>query len=322
VTWAGEADFGPASTLDGNIAADYLSHRLAWFDRWLKDVETAGAAPRAGVTWFQMGGGSGARDANGRLQHGGRWRHSVGWPPPGSAPLRLYFSPGGGLDAKAPGGEEAFLEYRYDPSDPLPTIGGALTSGEPVMEGGAFDQRLVEGVFRYRADAPNGPLADRADVLVFQTAPLDQDLVVTGSVLAELWVASDCPDTDFTFRLIDVYPPSDDFPQGFTMNITDGILRARYREGWDSEVEMTPGVVYRLEVTALPTSNLFRAGHRLRVDISSSSYPQFDINPNSGLHAEPGEAAKRIAHNRVYCDRLHPSSVCLTVRRDDGRSQG
>jgi len=198
----------------------------------------------------------------------------------------------------------------------VPTIGGALTSGQPVMSGGAFDQRVAEDIFVYRG-APDGrPLAERPDVLVFQTPPLESPLVVTGPVVVRLFVSSDCVDTDFTAKLVDVYPPSDDYPDGFAMNVTDGIFRMRYRDGWDHEVRMKPETVYAIRIEPFATSNLFQAGHRLRLDISSSNYPQFDINPNTGA-PEGYPSEPRVAANRIHLGGEHASHVVLSVADAD-----
>jgi putative CocE/NonD family hydrolase len=314
-TYAGEVDFGERATLDGNIAEDYLALRLDWFRQWLPDQNASPAPRERRVTYFQMGGGSGEADDSGRLMHGGRWRHADSWPPQGVAPEILYLHASGGLLPTAPIEPDAALRYRYDPSDPVPTIGGALTSGEPLMEGGAFDQRVRRDTFTYRRCVPAAPLAHRPDVLVFQTQPLAADLVVSGEIEAELWVSSDCPDTDFTVKILDVYPPSDAWPEGFAMNITDGIFRVRYREGWDREAFMEPGGTYRITVRPFATSNLFKAGHRLRVDVSSSNYPHFDINPNTG-GPEGGSEDPRIATNGLHCSVQHPSQIRLPVLRD------
>jgi putative CocE/NonD family hydrolase len=311
-THAGEVDFGQQATLDGHLAEDYFALRLDWFRQWLLEEAGDARAARSPVTYFQMGGGSGGRDEAGRLQHGGRWRESDSWPPQGVVQQLLYLHASGELLPGPPTEPAAMRQYRYDPTDPVPTIGGALTSGEQLMEGGAFDQRVRPDTFTYRRDRPDAPLAQRADVLVFQTPPLAADLVVSGEIEAELWVSSDCPDTDFTVKLVDVYPPSDAWPQGFAMNITDGIFRVRYREGWDREVFMEPGKPCRITIRPFATSNLFKAGHRLRVDISSSNYPHFDINPNTG-GAEGGADTPRVATNSLHCGAGHPSRIRLPV---------
>jgi putative CocE/NonD family hydrolase len=192
----------------------------------------------------------------------------------------------------------------------VPTIGGTVTSGQPMMVGGAFDQR--EGPRFFGSAEPYRPLADRADVLVFQTPPLDGDVEVTGPVEAELWISSNCPDTDFTIKLVDVCPPSADYPNGFAMNVTDGILRVRYRDSWEHPQLMTPGAVYKIRVTAFPTSNLFKRGHRIRLDVSSSNFPHFDANSNTG-EPEARATSTRVAMNRVYVDATRPSNVILPL---------
>jgi uncharacterized protein len=186
------------------------------------------------------------------------------------------------------------------------------------MVGGAFDQR--EGRRFFGSTEPYRPLAERRDVLVFQTEPLDEDVEVTGPITAHLWISSDCPDTDFTAKLIDVYPPNSDYPEGFAMNLTDGILRVRYRDAWERPSLMVPGTIYRVRVDAFPTSNLFRRGHRIRVDISSSNFPHFDVNPNTG---EPEGRARemRVARNRVYMDRQRPSHAVLPIIPARGRTR-
>ncbi len=192
----------------------------------------------------------------------------------------------------------------------MPSIGGTITSGAPVMVGGAFDQR--EGPRFFGSREPYRALADRPDVLVFQTQPLSEDVEVTGPITANLWISSDCPDTDFTIKLVDVHPPNPDYPEGFAMNLTDGILRARYRDSWERPSMMTRGEVYRIRVEAFPTSNRFVRGHRIRLDISSSNFPHFDVNPNTG-EPEAKAMSMRVATNRVYLDRNRPSHVVLPM---------
>ena len=178
------------------------------------------------------------------------------------------------------------------------------------MRAGAYDQREGPGVFGARE--PYRPLAERSDVLVFCTPPLLRDIEVTGPVTMRLWVASDAPDTDFTAKLIDLHPPNDDYPQGFAMNLTEGILRARYRDSWEEPSLLAPGEVYPVTIELFPTSNLFLRGHRLRLDIASSNFPHFDVNPNSG---EPEGAMEhsRVAGNRVFVDADRPSHIVLPV---------
>ena len=308
LTYAGGVDFGPAAVLDGNLASDFLSLRLRWFDRWLRGLSN-GVDSEPAVRIFVMGGGSGRRNSAGRLDHGGAWRAERDWPLPGTRWTPYYLGADRTLGTRA-SPRAAELAYEYDPHNPVPTIGGCITSGRPIMVGGAFDQRAGPEFFGSRP--PYGALVGRGDVLAFQTAPLDEDLEVTGPVRVKLWISSDCPDTDFTTKLIDVYPPGSDYPQGFAMNLTDGILRMRYRDSWETPALMTPGQVYAITIDIFPTSNLFKRGHRVRLDISSSNFPRFDVNPNTG---EPQGRARgmRMARNAVHVGPARPSHVILPV---------
>ena len=309
LTHAGDVDFGPTAPVDGNLAEDFFALRRRWFDRWVKG-EANGVDAEPPVRVFVMGGGSGRCNSAGRLDHGGRWRAAADWPLPETRFTKLYLQADRSLAVEAPKEGARPLDYISDPQHPVPTIGGALSSGEPVMRGGAYDQREAPRVFGARE--PDRALAERPDILVFSTAPLDRDLEVTGPVALRLWVASDGPDTDFTAKLVDVHPPSEDYPDGFAMNLTEGILRCRYRDSWERPAPLVPGQVYAIAIELFPTANLFTRGHRVRLDIASSNFPHFDINPNSG---EPeGEMEHpRIARNRVYVDAAHPSHLVLPV---------
>jgi putative CocE/NonD family hydrolase len=311
LTYAGEVDFGPAATLDGNLAEDFWQLRLAWFDRWLQGVgNDLDATPPVRV--FVMGGGSGRKNDAGRLDHGGRWRSAAAWPFPETEFTPFYFQPDGGLTVTPPPPDAPPLAYDYDPANPVPSIGGAITSGQPLMVGGAFDQRERPDFFA--CQPPYRPLAERDDILVFQTEPLEEAVEVIGPIEATLWIASDCPDTDFTAKLIDVYPPNADYPNGFAMNLTDGILRVRYRDSWTEPTLLEPGECYQLRIELFPTANRFERGHRLRVDIASSNFPHFDLNFNTG---EPEGAAthRRVAHNQIFVDQAQPSHILLPVAR-------
>ena len=300
-TFAGDVDFGPTAELAGNIAPDLLTLRMRWFDRWLQGVKNEVDSEPA-VRIFVMGGGTGRKNAAGRMDHGGRWRAEKQWPLAGAVPTSFYLHGDGALSQTAPAVDAPPRVYDYDPRHPVPTIGGTVTSGQPVMVGGAFDQREAE----------------RADVLVFQTAPLEHDVEVTGAIEAELWIASNCPDTDFTIKLLDVHPPNEDYPHGYAMNLTDGILRCRYRDSWERPALLTPGEIYRIEVTAFPTSNLFKRGHRMRLDVSSSNFPHFDLNLNTGAPEGAGGEV-RVATNRVFVDQQRASRVVLPVMRVSGK---
>ena len=310
VSHAGGVDFGQAAILDGNIAPDYTALRTTWFNRHLRGDSAAPDYLPAPVKIFVMGGGSGRKNAEGRLEHGGRWRDEQDWPLPRTQPTKLHLHPQGALLAQMQAQEDCWLGYDFDPADPVPTIGGATASGAPVMEAGSFDQRTMPTLFGARP--PYGPLAQRQDVLVFETAPLARAVEVTGQVVAHLWVSSSARDTDFTIKLLDVYPPSADYPDGCAINLAHGILRMRFRDSYEHAAPMEAHVVYPIQIPSFPTSNLFQAGHRIRIDISSSNFPHFDVNPNTGAPAgTPSEPV--VAHNRIHLDRERPSHIVLPV---------
>ncbi|HWZ68011.1 MAG TPA: CocE/NonD family hydrolase, partial [Stellaceae bacterium] len=292
---AGEVEFGPAAPIDGNLAKDFFELRRRWFDRWSKGLAN-GIDEEPPVRVFVMGGGSGRRNRDGRLDHGGRWRSAAEWPLPRTRWTPLYLHADRSLSPEPAAGSGS-VDYAFDPHDPAPTLGGAISSGEPVMYAGAFDQSAA---------------ALRPDLVMFATPPLDHDLEVTGPVTVRLWIASDAPDTDFTAKLIDVHPPSADLPHGFATNLTEGLLRVRYRDSWERPRPMVPGEVYGITIELFPIANLFCRGHRLRLDISSSNFPHFDVNPNSG---EPeGEwQHPRIARNRIFADAARPSHILLPI---------
>jgi putative CocE/NonD family hydrolase len=308
-TYSGDVDFGPAATIDGNLASSWSEFRLRWFDHWLKGARN-GVEAEPAVRLFLMGGGSGRRNAEGRMVHGGRWIAAEDWPVPAARKTPYYLHPGGRLAVEKPAGGGAAPSYDFAPSNPVPTIGGTITSGEPIMVGGAFDQREDARFFGVRQVGL--PLAARHDVLVFQTEPLPGDVAVIGPVTARLHVSSSCPDTDFTIKLVDVHPPNEDYPDGFAMNLTDGILRCRYRDSWEKPALMEPDQVYAITIRAFATCNLFRRGHRIRVDVSSSNFPKYDVNPNTG---EPEGRAnlKRVATNTVHVGGNRASHVELSI---------
>jgi hypothetical protein len=303
----GEVEFGPAATLD-SWAGDWRAYRLRFFDRHLKGLPGGPEEPRLRV--FVMGGGSGGRDEAGRLLHGGRWRTAEDWPIPGTRFAPFHLHPDGALREAAPPSGAAPLSWDSDPRHPVPTIGGAITSMEPICTGGPYDQRERSEMFGHRA--PFLPLASRPDVLVFQTEPLAHDVEVIGPVVAELWIATDAPDADITAKLLDVHPPSADWPAGFAMNLCEGILRLRYRDDPADPRPMQPGVPARITVELFPTANLFRAGHRIRLDIASSEFPHYDLNPQTG---EPEGAWRRlrIATNTLFVDAGRPSRLVLPI---------
>jgi putative CocE/NonD family hydrolase len=300
-TYAGDVDFGA----DAAIKDFDTDFHLAWFDYYLKGIKTA-AATQAPVRYFLMGTGDGHKDSAGRLYHGGEWRQSNVWPPAGARAAIFYLHADGSLNTHPPSPPEpAATVFQFDPAHPVPTIGGGVSKR---LKDGAYDQRE-------RADMPGSrppylPLRARSDVLVFESEILKQDTVLAGPVEVTLYAATTATDTDFTAKLIDVYPPSADFPAGFDMNLTDGIVRASYRDHTETRQLLVPGKVYSIVVRPFDTANVVKKGHRIRLDISSSNFPRFDVNPNSG---EPLGLSRllKTAENTVYHDAAHASAVKL-----------
>lgn len=306
-SFAGDVDFGGVAALD-----DLNGLRLRWFDRWLKDLKT-GIEEEPPVDLFVMGGGSGRRNVQGRLDHGGRWRAEREWPLARMRPTEYYLHEGGALSTDKPAAGAAASSYTFNPADPVPTIGGNFQNLGVVglLEGGGFDQR---GRKDLSLCADTLPLAARRDVLVFRTPPLAQGVEVTGPLTVRLWISSSAVDTDFTAKLIDEYPPSEDYPEGYALNIADSITRVRYRGSRETATLMEPGRIYEITIEPQATSNYFAAGHAIRLDISSSNFPHYDVNPNTG---EPLGRERRfaIAHQTVYSDAAHPSHIVLPVVR-------
>jgi putative CocE/NonD family hydrolase len=235
------------------------------------------------------------------LRHGGSWREEKAFPLERTKFTPYYLHPGGKLTPAKPA-EPASLTYRFDPADPVPSLGGNISSFTGFLEPGGYDQRCRKDTL-YATDEL--PLSERRDVLVFQTDPLPEDVEVTGPVTVHLSVSSSAPDTDFTAKLIDVYPPSKDYPLGFDLNVGDSILRMRYRDSIETaSPPIKPGETYKATIHLYPTANVFAKGHRIRVDVSSSNFPRFDVNPNTG---EPQGAHRRavVADNTVHLGESH-----------------
>ena len=250
-----------------------------WFDHYLKGVDN-GVDREPAVTYYVMG------DVTDRNAPGNEWRTADRWPPVNATPTPFYLHPDRSLSTRKPE-EGGTLSYTYDPKDPVPTVGGPRLT----LPAGAMDQRKIES---------------RPDVLVFTSEPLREPVEVTGTVKVILWASSDALDTDFAAKLCDVYP------DGRSINICEGILRARFREGFSKEKLMQPGTPYRFEIDLWSTSIVFNRGHRIRVHITSSNAPAFDPNPNTG---EPFRASERSrpAHNTIYMDAKRPSHILLPV---------
>ena len=278
---SGEVYFG---MMAGDAAIDINGLQLRWFDHWLKGIDN-GFMDEPPVRLFVMGDNV--------------WRNENEWPLARTQYVSYYLhSDGrantlngdGGLSPQHPGSEPPDV-FVYDPRSPVPTRGGGLCCNAGFLPGGAFDQRSIEA---------------RPDVLVYTSPPMEQDLEVTGPINATLYASSSAPDTDFTVKLVDVCPC------GGTRNLTDGILRARYRDSLSEPDLIEPGEVYRYDVDLVATSNVFKSGHRIRLEVSSSNFPRFNRNPNTGR--EPWEEAElRPALQTVLHNDQYPSSISLPV---------
>ncbi len=303
----GQVEFGPDAAI-----ADQLAWRREWFDRWLlgKDTSLGKAAPFATpVRIFVMGAGDGHKTPDGLLYHGGAWRDEQEWPLARTVHTAYYLHADGSLTTTPPSESASSTSYDFDPRDPVPSVGGNVSSADGILLQGAYDQRGGEHIWNWTRPLP---LSARRDVLVFQTQPLEADFEVTGEIEVKLWASSSAIDTDFTAKLIDVYPASPDFPGGFDLLLEDGIIRGRFRESLKYEKLLEPGQPYEFTIKLYPTSNAFKQGHRIRLDISSSNFPRFDVNPNSG---EPLNRHRRlvVATNIVYHEAAHPSRVILPL---------
>ena len=274
----GAVDFGEKAPFDLDEVM------LRWYD-WLLKGQTNGVEKEKPVKIFVMGKNE--------------WREEEDWPLARAKNTRYYLhsagaanglSGDGTLSATAPG-EEKRDQYVYDPADAAPTIGGPLCCQALPTGIGPQDQRPAEG---------------RSDVLVYATTAFAKDTEVTGPVSLDLWVNSSAVDTDFTGMLVDVWP------NGFAQNLTSGILRLRYRNSQQKAELANPGEVYHVAVDLWATSNVFLAGHKLRLEVSSSDFPRFDRNLNTG--EEQARATRMVkATNAIYHDKTHPSALIVPV---------
>jgi putative CocE/NonD family hydrolase len=260
--------------------------QMEWFDQFLKGKDTP-LLSKPPVRIFVMG-------VN-------RWQDEREWPPR-SHPKWFYLESrghanslgGDGKLAASEPGEQATDRFVFDPRDPVPTMGGAICCNPKVFAWGPMDQRAVER---------------RRDVLVYTTAPLQNDVEVIGTVRVVLYAATSARDTDFTAKLVDV------FPDGRAQNLTDGILRLRYRKSLEKAQLIRPGEIAKLTIDAGVTGNVFQKGHRIRMEISSSNFPRFDRNPNTG-GSIADETELRKASQTIYHDAVHPSHLVLPVTQD------
>jgi len=305
-THAGEVEFGAE-------AAKFAPMRSLWLD-WLEQTlscRKAMSLPR--VAYFLMGTGDGHRTVEGRYFHGGAWRTSDVWPPVGTKLDQLFLQGDGRLDRCRPEQKDQYSEYVFDPNDPCPSIGGNNQQVEDLdafILSGPWDQRCRE--WFAACHGKTNPLSNRNDVLCFRSDPLDDEVEVTGEPYLYLWAATDAPDTDFIVRLVDEYPASDLHPNGLALALCEGAVRLRYRDDRASEELVTPGATYALRIELSPTSNLFKRGHRIRLDVTSSAFPAYDVNPNSG---EPlgRSITERVARQQVHHSRSASSYVELPV---------
>lgn len=275
----GEVDFGPDAE---KVNEDDIT--LRWYDYLFKGVQNEFATGKP-VRIFVMG-------AN-------QWRDEDDWPLARARSTKYFLhSQGnansargnGSLSTAAPGSEPSD-KFVYDPAKPVPTVGGPLCCDSDHLAPGPRDQRSVE---------------ERDDVLIYSTPPLERDLEVTGPVKLDFFASSSAVDTDFTAKLVDVSP------DGTAINLTEGIVRARYRDSQATSSPLTPGQVYSLTIDLWATSNVFRAGHRLRLEVSSSNFPRFDRNLNTGeLAAKSAKWAT--AANAILHDKAHPSALIVSV---------
>jgi uncharacterized protein len=274
----GDVDFGPDAALQDK---DFT---LDWYDYLFKGVQNQFAKGKP-VRIFVMG-------AN-------EWRDQDDWPVPQARSTKYFLhstgsansaTGSGRLSVKAPGSEPPD-QYVYAPAAPVPTVGGPLCCDSPHLQPGPRDQSAVE---------------TRQDVLVYSTPVLDQDFEVTGPVSLEVYAKSSAVDTDFTAKLVDVGP------DGFAQNLTEGIVRARYRDSQEKPDFIKPGQIYKFSIDVWATSNVFRKGHILRLEVSSSNFPRFDRNLNTGNDAEHARKYTT-ATNTIYHDAEHPSALVLPV---------
>jgi putative CocE/NonD family hydrolase len=270
----------------GDARLDYDELTYGWFDHFLKGEDNRFLEKMPRVRYFTMG-----------LN---KWQSSDTWPPEGAQPITLYLASGGkantlsgdGALSPAAPAADAPDNFTYDPMNPVSSYGGNVCCTGNAVTGGAFDQRKME---------------TRADILVYSSEPLREATEVSGPISVTLFVSSDAKDTDFTVKLIDVYP------DGTAYNLDETIQRVRYREGYDKPpVWMEPGKVYRVALQPMNTSNYFPAGHRIRIEVSSSNFPRFDRNLNTGGN-NYDESKGVVAHNSVHHSRQYASQVTLTV---------
>jgi predicted acyl esterase len=267
-------------------AVDSLEDQIRWWDYWLKGTKN-GIMQEPAVSYYLMAAArKGHASPNNRIVKADSW-------PPKSEKTRYYLSEKFGISLQAPEAPDASQSYSFDPDNPVPTIGGQ-NLGRDV---GPKDQRAIK---------------PRPDYLRFQTEPLTQDVTVAGHIDMELWAATDGLDTDFVVKLVDIYP------DGYEALILDYPLRTRFRFGREvKDVKMmTPGKPELLKIDMWSTANVFEAGHRIGIHITSSNFPRFDVNPNTGGPIGEAKAPRRAARNTIFFDATHPSAIVLPVVKE------
>ncbi|MBV9771606.1 MAG: CocE/NonD family hydrolase [Bryobacterales bacterium] len=291
----------PGVNFGRDSSSPIRSYQIDWFDHWLK------GAPEDGVRFSQEAWHALPAEVDEAPVHifvmgVNRWRDEPDWPLARARTTEFYLASvhaanslnGGGVLERRAGRDNtaaASDSFTYDPRNPVATRGGAVCCNPKIFPWGPIDQRPVE---------------KRNDVLVYTSAPLKQDLEVTGAIRVVLYVSTSAKDTDFTAKLVDV------FPNGEARNLSDGILRLRYRNGLDRPELAEPGKIYPVTIDAGVTSNVFLRGHAIRLEISSSNFPRFDRNPNTG-RAYADESTFKKAQQVVYHSRRYPSGVLLPV---------
>ena len=279
-TMVGERDMGDARL-------DYNDIMYAFFDKFLKGDANGKIEKMSKVTYYTMGSN--------------KWQTSDVWPPAGAQPMTFHLASAGkansltgdGQLTAAPPDTDAPDAFTYDPMNPVMSYGGNVCCTGNAIQAGAFDQRKMES---------------RNDILVYTTEPFKDGVELSGPIVPTLYVSSDAKDTDFTIKVIDVYP------DGRAYNLDETIQRMRYRDGYAKKVWMEKDKVYKVTFQPLTTSNYFAPGHRLRIEVSSSNFPRFDRNLNTGGN-NYDEAKGVVAHNAVHHSKQYPSSITISVVR-------
>ena len=271
----------------GNAYRDYYDSIFSFLDYYTKDEDNDFHENTPRAQFYTMGRNE--------------WASANSWPPEDAEMMSMYLASDGGANSVFGDGTLSAAvatgapsdSFTYDPMNPVPSLGGGVCCNRGASLGGSFDQRGIEA---------------RADVLVYTSEPLEAATDVTGFIRAKLYVSSSAMDTDFTVKLVDVHP------DGTAYNVDDTIFRARFREGYDKEVFMEEGGVYELNPTAMSTSYEFQAGHRIRVEVASSKFPQYMRNLNTGGN-NYDETEGVTARNTIYHSAEYPSQIMLPVRR-------